>query len=435
MKVGETFKDFLSNLSIKNDATIELRYGEITSALNTKFRNTDSTKDNCLQVGSYGRWTAINGVSDLDMLYIMPKSKWEFYNKEDGQSRILDDVKDAIKARYQSTNIKKDRLVVCVTFKDFHIEVQPVFEQDDGSFKYPDTYNGGSWKNTKPREEIRAVKEFNEEKNNNLRRLCKMARAWKNHHGVVMGGLLIDTLAYNFLKSTTDYDNKSYLHYDWMCRDFFKYLSNQPKKDRYAALGSGQHVKVKKDFRKAAEKAYNLSLKAIEASKNEETDANKKWKKIFGRSFPAKTTQKTEAQLSKSNTQYRNTEEFIEVKFPVDIRYNLEINCSVSQNGFRTCLLKDFLLRMIPLSVKKDLRFFISEIDVQKPYSIYWKVLNRGPKAIEKDCIRGQIVKDNGQLEKIEHTSFSGKHIVECYAVKDNVVVAKARIKVPINGE
>ena len=114
MKVGETFKDFLSNLSIKNDATIELRYGEITSALNTKFRNTDSTKDNCLQVGSYGRWTAINGVSDLDMLYIMPKSKWEFYNKEDGQSRILDDVKDAIKARYQSTNIKKDRLVVCV---------------------------------------------------------------------------------------------------------------------------------------------------------------------------------------------------------------------------------------------------------------------------------------------------------------------------------
>lgn len=435
MKVGETFKDFLSNLSIKNDATIELRYGEITSALNTKFRNTDSTKDNCLQVGSYGRWTAINGVSDLDMLYIMPKSKWEFYNKEDGQSRILDDVKDAIKARYQSTNIKKDRLVVCVTFKDFHIEVQPVFEQDDGSFKYPDTYNGGSWKNTKPREEIRAVKEFNEEKNNNLRRLCKMARAWKNHHGVVMGGLLIDTLAYNFLKSTTDYDNKSYLHYDWMCRDFFKYLSNQPKKDRYAALGSGQHVKVKKDFRKAAEKAYNLSLKAIEASKNEETDANKKWKKIFGRSFPAKTTQKTEAQLSKSNTQYRNTEEFIEVKFPVDIRYNLEINCSVSQNGFLTCLLKDFLLRMIPLSVKKDLRFFISEIDVQKPYSIYWKVLNRGPKAIEKDCIRGQIVKDNGQLEKIEHTSFSGKHIVECYAVKDNVVVAKARIKVPINGE
>lgn len=435
MKVGETFKDFLNNLSVKNDATIELRYGEITSALNKKFRDTESKKDNCLQVGSYGRWTAINGISDLDMLYIMPKGKWQDYNVSGGQSQILDDVKDAIKARYPLTNIKKDRLVVCVTYNDFHVEVQPVFEQGDGSFKYPDTYNGGSWKTTKPREEINAMKEFNGEKNKNLRRLCKMVRAWKNYHGVGMGGLLIDTLAHNFLKSTKDYDDKSYLYYDWMCRDFFKYLSEQPKQDRYAALGSGQHVKVKKDFRKSAEKAYELSLKAIEASKDEDKDANKKWKKIFGRNFPAKTTTKTEAHLLKSSFQYRNTEEFIDDKFPVDIRYNLEIDCIVSQNGFRTGLLKDFLRKMTPLSVKKDLRFFISESDVPEPYSIYWKVLNRGPKAIAKDCIRGQIVKDSGKLEKIESTLFSGEHIVECYAVKDNIVVAKARIKVPINGE
>lgn len=433
LKVGETFKDFLNNLSIKNDATIELRYGEITSALNKKFRDTESKKYNCLQVGSYGRWTAINGVSDLDMLYIMPKSKWQDYNIPDGQSKILDDVKDAIKDRYKSTNIKKDRLVVCVTYNDFHVEVQPVFEQDDGSFKYPDTYNGGTWKTTKPREEINAMKEFNDEKNNNLRQLCRMARAWKNYHGVGMGGLLIDTLAHNFLKSTTDYDNKSYLYYDWMCRDFFKYLSDQPKQDRYTALGSGQHVKVKKDFRKAAGKAYDLSLKAIEASNDEEKDANKKWKKIFGRNFPAKTTATTEARLSKSIDQYNNTEEFIEDKFPVDIRHNLEIDCNVSQNGFRTALLRVFLLNKRPLSVKKDLKFFVSDSDIQEPYSIYWKVLNRGPRAIAKNCIRGQITEDGGRREQIESTSFSGEHIVDCYAVKDGVVVAKDRIEVPIS--
>ena len=48
-----------------------------------------------------------------------------------------------------------------------------------------------------------------------------------------MGGLLIDTLAYNFLKSTSDYDSKSYLYYDEMVRDFFKYLANEPDKDHY----------------------------------------------------------------------------------------------------------------------------------------------------------------------------------------------------------
>lgn len=121
-----------------------------------------------------------------------------------------------------------DRLVVTATYTNFHVEVQPIFEQDDGGFKYPDTYNGGSWKITKPREEIRAMKEFVDQKNNNLRRLCKMARAWKNKHGVAMGGLLIDTLAYNFLKSTSDYDDKSFLSYNCMSRDFFKYLMDQP---------------------------------------------------------------------------------------------------------------------------------------------------------------------------------------------------------------
>ncbi|WP_257884546.1 hypothetical protein [Sulfitobacter sp. CW3] len=35
-------------------------------------------------------------------------------------------------------------------------------------------------------------------------------------------------------------------------------------------------------------------------------------------------------------------------------------------------------------------------------------------------------------MEKIERTNFRGDHIVECYAVKDGVVVAKDRIHVPI---
>ncbi|MDE5307708.1 hypothetical protein PY546_15635 [Providencia stuartii] len=134
------------------------------------------------------------------------------------------------------------------------MEVQPVFEQDDGSFKYPDTYNGGSWKITKPLDEIKAMKEFVDQKNKNLRKLCKMARAWKNKHGVGMGGLLIDTLAYNFLKSRTDYDNRSAAFYDWMCRDFFLYLSEEPNKDYYLALGSNQRVNVKSKFQRKAKK-------------------------------------------------------------------------------------------------------------------------------------------------------------------------------------
>jgi hypothetical protein len=331
--------------------------------------------------------------------------------------------------RYPSTDVRVDRLVVTVTYTNFHIEVQPVFEQDDGSFKYPDTYNSGSWKITKPREEITAMKEFVAQKNKNLRRLCKMARAWKNKHGVGMGGLLIDTLAHNFLESTTDYDDKTFLYYDFMGRDFFKYLMDQPDQDHYKALGSGQNVKVKKKFQKKAKKAYKLCLNAIEADGTD--SAHDKWKKVYGRPFPAKVKQVDET-VSKSATAQRNTEQFIEDMFPVDIRYNLQLECEVSQQGFREHFLTHMLAKRIPLLANKKLLFTIINIDVPEAYSIKWKVLNRGSEAERKDCIRGQIIEDDGFKKKKESTNFRGEHIVECYAIKDGIVVAKDRIDVPI---
>jgi hypothetical protein len=423
------FKDFIENLAIDNKKQIGLRYGEITASLNKKFRNTDSKYHNRLKVGSIGRHTAIKGVSDLDMLYIMPDSKWNDYNKDGGQYNLLRDTREAIEAKYPNTKVRVDGLVVTVTFTNFHVEVQPVFEQSDGSFKYPHTKNKGSWKITKPRKEIQAMSEFDGQKNKNLRRLCKMVRAWTNNHGVGMGGLLIDTLAYNFLKATDKYDDKSYSTYDLMSRDFFEYLKDQPKQDYYAALGSGQRVKVKKDFRREAKKAYELCIKAINA---EGTDsANKKWKKIYGRPFPAAQTESQNA-TAFSEQSWRNTEEFIEDSFPVDIGYNIAIECDISQDGFQTQRLSNFLLKGLRLQPEKGLKFWIKQSDIRDKYDLYWKILNRGEVAQRKDCIRGQIVKDGGDSIKFETTVFRGEHIAECYAVRNGIVIAKERIEVPI---
>ena len=418
MSISQMFEEFIQNLAISNREEISKRYGELTRALNMQFRNGNESRiENTLQVGSLGRESGIKDISDLDMLYIMPKSSWDIYNKQDGQSKLLSDTKKAILSRYPDSKIRVDRLVVTVTFVNFHIEVQPVFEQEDGSFKYPDTKNGGSWKITKPREEIDEISSADKDKNQNLRRLCKMARAWKNKHGVAMGGLLIDTLAYNFLKSTDYYDDKSFSYYDWLSRDFFRYLSELPEQTEYAALGSKQRVKVKKKFQKKATKAYDLCLKAIEAEN--QSSVNDKWKKIYGRPFPARKTDMAMESLSKSYSQgWKNTEEFIEDKFPVDIREYLKIDCEVIQDGFRKFLLRYALLHRIPLKSRKNLLFHIVECSVSEPYDIYWKVLNRGEEAKRRDCIRGQIFKDEGYKQRKEQTDFYGDHIVECYCVK-----------------
>ncbi|WP_142887505.1 SMODS domain-containing nucleotidyltransferase, partial [Klebsiella pneumoniae] len=110
MTISEMFSGFISNLSINNAETISSRYGELTTALNKQFRDTESNTANTLQVGSFGRKTGIRGISDLDMLYIMPKSKWDNY-KDGKQLELLQDVKSAILKRYPTTKVRVDRLV------------------------------------------------------------------------------------------------------------------------------------------------------------------------------------------------------------------------------------------------------------------------------------------------------------------------------------
>ena len=62
-----------------------------------------------------------------------------------------------------------------------------------------------------------------------------------------------------------------------------------------------------------------------------------------------------------------------------------------------------------------------------------WKVLNRGDEAERRNKIRGQIVSSTRPGARHERTNFRGEHVVECYVVKDEIVVARDSIDVPIS--
>ncbi|KAA3624127.1 MAG: nucleotidyltransferase [Flavobacterium sp.] len=130
---------------------------------------------------------------------------------------------------------------------------------------------------------------------------------------------------------------------------------------------------------------------------------------------------------------YSPHEEFIEERFPVNIQYKLKINCRVQQDGFRERLLRDLLKEVYILRRNHSLTFYIERNDVPGPYKVFWKVRNRGVKA-KLHGVRGQIVPDAGNETKVERSSFYGPHFVECYIVKNDVCVARARMDVPISG-
>ena len=292
MGLADWFSTFCANIQVQDGGTISTRYKNITRRLNSNYWTTTSDTAYSLYVGSYGRNTAIQGISDLDMIFQLPYSVYEQYDKYsgNGQSALLNAVKTSIEKTYSTTSIRADGQVILVPFNDgITFEVVPAFINKDDSFTYPDSNNGGRWRTTNPKPEIEAIRARNAVCNGNLILLCRMMRSWKNEWNVPIGGLLIDTLAYQFIESYT-YRDKSYLYYDFFCRDFFKWMAEQDENQEYwKAPGSGQYVYGKGLFQYKANRCYNISLEAIAhetASPKQEWSAKQKWRDIFGNSFP-----------------------------------------------------------------------------------------------------------------------------------------------------
>ena len=292
MGLANWFSTFCSNIQVQDGGTISTRYKNITRRLNKDFWSTTSDTSHSLYVGSYGRKTAIQGFSDLDMIFELPSSMYHTFDNYtgNGQSSLLQVVKKSLQETYSTTDIGADGQVIQISFNDgITFEVVPVFINKASSYTYPDANDGGTWRITNPRPEIEAIRTRNNACNENLIPLCRMMRAWKSKWDVQIGGLLVDTLAYQFIDSWT-YKDKSFLYYDYMCKDFFQFMADLNRDQEYwLAPGSGQRVIRKGTFHWKATRCYNISLEAIKhevADPKQERSAKQKWREIFGNSFP-----------------------------------------------------------------------------------------------------------------------------------------------------
>ena len=293
MGLADWFRTFCTNIQVQDGGTISRRYRTITHQLNADFWNTESYTSHSLYVGSYGRKTAIQGFSDLDMIFQLPSQLYRKYDNYlgNGQSALLQAVRKSLQKTYSSTSIGADGQVIQISFTDgITFEIVPAFVNRVGSFTFPDASNGGRWRITNPKPEIEAIRTRNKACNNNLVPLCRMMRAWKSKWQVPIGGLLIDTLAYQFIDSW-QYKSKSFLYYDYMCRDFFCFMADQDKEQVYwKAPGSGQYVYRKGLFQWKARRCHNIALEAIEyetSDPKKNWSAKQKWREIFGSAFPS----------------------------------------------------------------------------------------------------------------------------------------------------
>ncbi len=173
MSVSDNFSTFYSNILISTDkrSSISGRYGLITQRLNIDFWDESSKTKNSRYVGSYGRGTAINGFSDLDMIFTLPYDVYKRINDNagNGQASLLQEVRTSLKKTYNSTHIGADGQVVVINFDDdISFEIVPAFINKNDRYTYPDSSDGGSWKVTNPIPEIKAIADMDGKCNNNL---------------------------------------------------------------------------------------------------------------------------------------------------------------------------------------------------------------------------------------------------------------------------
>lgn len=431
MTIGEKIEKFCDDIKLESTEDFDCSIKEITKKLNKKYYDSDSDNEHSYIVGSIGRKTAIKDVSDVDLIFNLPKEVYKRFDayESNGQSSLLQEIKGVVKERYPTTDISADGQVVVISFSKYTIELVPAFLQDDNSFKYPDTNDGGSWKVTKPFQEQDESVKINNDYNGIFVKLSNSLRCWKDNIGFKFGGLLIDTLVYNFLKENDNYKSTTTDDYPEIIKQQFKFLKSQNKDQAYwLALGSNQQVYNTDNgkFVSKATKAFNK----IDGCAND-VDLEDVYIELFGNKFSNSITTNKISEERQFALRYNNVidkEQFVEQLYPVDIRYDLRIECEVTQDGFRPTLLRQLGI----LKPDKHLKFYVVKCDALEPYDVFWKIRNCGEEAYRRNDVRGQITKDDGTRTHIEHTRFRGNHYAECYIIKNGICVARDRIDVPI---
>lgn len=206
------------------------------------------------------------------------------YRSEWSESVNADQLRDA----YPNSRIRIAGPRVVIRFDDgVRFEILPAFPVQDDGYTFADSTRLGAWRTGKPQQEIHAFSSCNEDCNGNLVELGRMARAWKDRNKVPISGLLIDTLAYQFLRDWAHRD-KGHEYYNRLTRDFFAYLAAQEAdKTHWTAPGSGSQV-PDGGFQSLARQAEHRSRDAIHSHDTHyDYPAKQSYRDIYGVDFPA----------------------------------------------------------------------------------------------------------------------------------------------------
>lgn len=402
---------------------------EYNSENSTAYEVADSKEQ-----GSVAMSTVIQNDSndyDIDVAVIFEEDN---IGEETGTTKVKNIVANALKRKCVNFITEPTAHTNCV-----RIEYADGYHVDFAIYKkVGDTYYhaGSSWRERNPMAINEWFQEAIERKGEKLRSIVRLSKMFcKSRDSWIMPGGLIQSVLCE----------ECFVDYERIDECFYYTMKNIVNRlnisiEVYNPTDSSKSLLLKQKDRdkmnnwkgRLSEKLSKMDI--ITKSECTKKQAYDSWHDFFNHSFWEYSN------VSETNSRYANVvknssvpgEEFIEHKYPIDLKYTARIDCSVSANGFRPQSIFDLLKFKKWLPRNREL-LFSCNTNVPYPYKILWKIRNVGEEAQRRDCFRGQIIISNCPNNKRrETTNFFGPHFVECYVIKNGVCVARARIDVPI---
>lgn len=415
-------------------------YGEIQNALG---------QDNCRQIGSYPRSTAITPVEDLDVLYIAGEYS-DFVDEPLAQLRELADI---LEGHFRKTgyNFKIDppqSHSVCLNFPErgFSVDIVPAYkwgqnEFDDPVFKVPEIMNRGhskradlyqrrrtqgrrvGWILSDPLGYIK-VAQITDENNSDFRKATKLIKRWKFGAKNLDENVKLKSFHAEQIITLFFNNDPSIGIFDAVFKFFVdlpKYIKEAQIPDRADAtifideyINSLTEEEVKAII--AARDTFLIGLENI-------TDIND----IADLLNP-------EAFYERGSEERFMFDHAIPILTEPEHAFRIDgqvTNAIVDQNGkVHPKKASPYWLSSQSGKVATFRRIIFQKIGKFNNALHYrWKVKN--DHSLEEEKRRGEIT-DHRTKNHPEHTSYIGNHYVECYGILDGVCVAKSKINVHI---
>lgn len=447
MKLIKSFNQFLKNEVDLNTGRLQRLDGSV-EALTNFLQNSGDFADSFLDVipqGSYAHRTIIKPVQinhEFDADILLHLEEVEGWAAEDYVNNLYSCFRGS--GTYKSKVQKGKRCVTIDYAGDFHVDVVPYLERH-GS-KYITNRVDERFELTDPEAYNAWLDEKNRTANGHLVKVIRLVKYLRNFKrtfhvksvvlNVLLGeqvsdiNLLIDSGCYADVPTTL----KTVMN---KLKEYVEAREYLPSISDPSNTGENFSDRWDQDGYAAFRKAIIRYAEWIEDAWSEpdrETSLTK-WQRVFGDEFELFSKVRSSEAMVKSVSEgaalarsYDNTDQSLEdlgFSLAVVPRYRFRIEGRVlAKTSMGSYYLKD---RGNKVFRDRKIRFQFSECNVPEPYSILWKVRNRGEKAVDLNCIRGQIHKGEKVWHVDETTNFIGSHFVECYIVKDGVCVAKDR--------